>query len=65
MLRYVRELDFAENPNYEHLKYLLKSAFTNGKFVYDFKFDWIDSMVIETYPNIFIIDSTPRNKYYE
>lgn len=63
MLKYAKELRFSEKPNYAYLKKLLKKAFTVGSFVYDFKFDWVDPVIQETHPNVFIMDYTPQNLY--
>eukprot|EP00826_Nyctotherus_ovalis_P050658 TRINITY_DN6241_c0_g1_i2.p1 TRINITY_DN6241_c0_g1~~TRINITY_DN6241_c0_g1_i2.p1 ORF type:complete len:207 (-),score=41.31 TRINITY_DN6241_c0_g1_i2:331-951(-) len=61
MLKYAKELDFCQKPNYAHLKHLLKTAFTAAEFEYDFKFDWLDPTIVESHPNIFVTGNTLNN----
>ena len=42
MLRYCKTLKFEEDPNYDHLRQLLKDVFLRNKYDYDYNFDWND-----------------------
>lgn len=40
MVKYCKSLQFAEDPNYDYLKGLLKDMFTRSGYEYDYDFDW-------------------------
>jgi casein kinase 1 len=39
-LQNCRTLRFTDAPDYEHLKHLLREAFTRSSFIQDFVYDW-------------------------
>ncbi|CAF0928556.1 unnamed protein product, partial [Didymodactylos carnosus] len=43
-LKYVRNLDFFETPNYEYLRKLFKDLMDSRNFVCDWNFDWVEKM---------------------
>jgi casein kinase 1 gamma len=43
-LKYVRNLDFFETPNYEYLRKLFKDLMDARNYVCDFNFDWVEKM---------------------
>lgn len=55
MVKYCKGLKFEEDPNYEYIKGLLKTAFENNGFEYDFGFDWL-SLASKKSPSL----STPE-----
>ena len=38
---YVNRLEFAQAPDYEHLRALLRRVFEANKFKHDFRYDWV------------------------
>ena len=40
-LQYCRSLEYAEKPDYQYLKDLLKSVFVSHGFQMDYMFDWV------------------------
>ena len=45
-LRYVRRLDFFENPDYEYLRKLFKDLFERKGFIDDGEFDWTHKQIV-------------------
>ncbi|UJR36128.1 hypothetical protein I4U23_028863 [Adineta vaga] len=43
-LKYVRNLDFFETPNYEYLRKLFKDLMDSRNYVCDYNFDWVEKM---------------------
>ncbi|UJR09966.1 hypothetical protein I4U23_014190 [Adineta vaga] len=43
-LKYVRNLDFFETPNYEYLRKLFKDLMDARNYVCDYNFDWVEKM---------------------
>jgi casein kinase 1 gamma len=43
-LKYVRNLDFFETPNYEYLRKLFKDLMDAKNFACDYNFDWVEKM---------------------
>jgi len=43
-LKYVRNLDFFETPNYEYLRKLFKDLMDSKNYVCDYNFDWVEKM---------------------
>lgn len=39
--KYVKQLDFADAPDYDHLRSLMRRVFEANKFKCDFKYDWV------------------------
>lgn len=62
MLKYVREeLDFYGVPNYKYMKTLLKCAFNNAKFEFDYQFDWLGPKILKDNPNLLTFDCTEKD----
>lgn len=47
-LRYVRRLDFFENPDYDYLRRLFQDLFDNSGFANDGEFDWTGKIMVRT-----------------
>ncbi|CAF3832563.1 unnamed protein product [Rotaria sp. Silwood1] len=43
-LKYVRNLDFFETPNYEYLRKLFKDLMDARNYICDYNFDWVEKM---------------------
>ncbi|CAF0823166.1 unnamed protein product [Adineta steineri] len=43
-LKYVRNLDFFETPNYEYLRKLFKDLLDSRNYACDYNFDWVEKM---------------------
>merc|ERR1711959_746954 len=41
-LKYVRELGFAETPNYKYLKRLCRRLFVISGYDFDYRYDWVE-----------------------
>ncbi|CAF0925248.1 unnamed protein product [Rotaria sp. Silwood1] len=48
-LKYVRNLDFFETPNYEYLRKLFKDLMDSRNYVCDYNFDWVEK--VQPYAN--------------
>jgi len=47
-LKYVRNLDFFETPNYEYLRKLFKDLMESRNYSCDYNFDWVEKMQPQT-----------------
>lgn len=44
-LKYSRNLDFYDEPDYEYLRQIFYDSLKNNSFTNDYQFDWTDKLV--------------------
>ena len=57
ILKYIRGLNFTENPDYIYIKSLLKDAFIENGFIYDLAFDWVIQEISHSKNHSFVTES--------